>query len=99
MSFEVLTTKLAVRVVFGEKVRLYFSKERRKHHDSCYRRAKINKSALCHVHVCFEWYVLLLGIIQGVFGLLCDTRYVLLLAIIQQCRNHRFDGMYSIYLN
>ena len=97
MSFEVLTTKLAARVAFGEKVRLYFSKERRKNHDSCYRRVKINKSALCHVYVCFEWYVLLLG--NTAFLDCCDTRYVLLLAIIQQCRNHRFDGMYSISLN
>ena len=80
VSFEVLTTELAAQVAFGENVRLYFSKEGRKNHKSCYRRTKINKSALCHVYVCFEWYVLLLGIIQGVFGLLCDTRYVLLLA-------------------
>ena len=46
MSFEVLTTKLAARVAFGEKVRLYFSKERRNNHEGCYRRAKINKSAV-----------------------------------------------------
>ena len=33
-------------MAFGEKVRLYFSKERRNNHESCYRRAKINKSAV-----------------------------------------------------
>ena len=46
MVFEALTTKMAGRVAFGEKVRLYFSKEKRKNHGSCYRRKKIDKSAL-----------------------------------------------------
>ena len=34
--FEVLTMEMAGRVAFGEKVRLYFSKERRKNNRSCY---------------------------------------------------------------
>ena len=43
MVFEVLKTEMAGRVTFSEKVRFYFSKERRKNHRSCHRRAKINK--------------------------------------------------------